>query len=250
MKSLWNLLAAVIVASLALAACIPDEEDDDPTAPECLDPAEVEAEGGWYITETDTCAVIKFACEPGFMIVADGCGCGCIVDPDYVPTEPVGCGGWLGDTCEDTEYCAYVEGQTCGWADASATCATIPDVCPANYDPVCGCDNATHPNSCMAAMAGTGVLHAGECAPQPGGACGGMLGDTCASDEYCAYTEGQSCGWADATATCAVIPEVCPANYAPVCGCDGNTHSNSCFAAMADTGVLHDGECQSQPTNP
>jgi hypothetical protein len=31
--------------------------------------------------------------------------------------------------------------------------------------------------------------------------------------------------------------------YAPVCGCDGQTHSNACAAAMAGTGVSSTGPC-------
>lgn len=77
------------------------------------------------------------------------------------------CGGFAGDTCEASEYCAYRAGQYCGAADASATCQARPEMCTEQYEPVCGCDNRTYGNACSAAAAGQGVLSEGECPPSP-----------------------------------------------------------------------------------
>ena len=36
-------------------------------------------------------------------------------------------------------------------------------VCTTQYDPVCGCNNKTYGNACMAGAAGIRVLYSGEC---------------------------------------------------------------------------------------
>jgi len=77
------------------------------------------------------------------------------------------CGARAGDTCGETEYCAYEAGQYCGAADASATCKPRPQMCTRDYRPVCACDNKTYGNACSAAAAGQGVLTLGECPPSP-----------------------------------------------------------------------------------
>jgi len=73
------------------------------------------------------------------------------------------CGGFLGSTCNPDEYCAYEVGQSCGAADASATCQPRPTACDDVYSPVCGCDMMTYGNECDAASQGTGVLQVGAC---------------------------------------------------------------------------------------
>jgi hypothetical protein len=105
----------------------------------------------------------------GNIPASDGCNiCSCS-DGTLACTKkacPVAkaCGGFAGFTCSATEYCAYVEGQLCGQADASATCQPRPNVCTTDVNPVCGCDGKTYSNACAAAVAGFGIMTKGACA--------------------------------------------------------------------------------------
>lgn len=73
--------------------------------------------------------------------------------------------------------------------------------------------------------------------------CGGLQGLACGPGTFCSFAPGAQCGAADQTGVCMPRPEVCTEQYAPVCGCDDQTYSNACHAAMAGVSVLHGGEC-------
>lgn len=152
------------------------------------------------------------------------------------------CGGFAGFQCGDGEYCSFGEGDFCGAADAMGTCARMPEACTAQFDPVCGCDGLTHGNACEAANAGTSVVHSGACET----ACGGRAGNTCSDDQFCKFELSAICGRADAQGVCDTRPEICTQQVAPVCGCDNQTYSNSCFAAVAGVGVLSEGACPAE----
>lgn len=64
----------------------------------------------------------------------------------------------------------------------------------------------------------------------------------------CSYTNGlcptgKITSSTPAWGTCVAAPVFCPKIYAPVCGCDFNTYSNYCVAAVNGTSVLHFGQC-------
>jgi hypothetical protein len=63
------------------------------------------------------------------------------------------------DDCQKFEYCA----KELGDCDGIGCCTPKPDICPEDYDPVCGCDGQTYVNSCFAAISGVALAYLGEC---------------------------------------------------------------------------------------
>ncbi len=78
----------------------------------------------------------------------------------------------------------------------------------------------------------------------------GGIGDTCGAQDggcsvelFCKF-DGGSCGDSGDEGVCSEVPEACIELYQPVCGCDGQTYSNSCFAEMNRRSVRSEGECE------
>lgn len=68
--------------------------------------------------------------------------------------------------CNDGQFCELEFGicnTNDGFGFFDGECAVKPDMCIEMYDPVCGCDNTTYGNSCMAAAEGVSVSRTGEC---------------------------------------------------------------------------------------
>jgi hypothetical protein len=77
--------------------------------------------------------------------------------------------------------------------------------------------------------------------------CGSRGQSQCADGSFCNFPVEAACGSFDAPGVCQEIPDFCPEIFLPVCGCDGNTYPNSCFAANAGVSVSAEGACEPPP---
>jgi Kazal-type serine protease inhibitor domain len=63
--------------------------------------------------------------------------------------------------------------------------------------------------------------------------------DDCDDDFFCSKLNSQC----DGDGVCQPKPEGCTEAPSPICGCDGETYLNRCYAAMAGTTVENRGVC-------
>ncbi len=146
-----------------------------------------------------------------------------------------GCGASFpcgdGQPCLPGTFCK-LEAGSCDDAAAAGVCTGIPEICTLEYSPVCGCDGVTYSNPCSADAAGVNVAQEGVCDEKT---CGGLAGRPCGEGEFCKLDVGECC--CDFQGVCTPIPNVCTEIFNPVCGCDGVTYSNSCFAEAAGVSI-------------
>ena len=137
--------------------------------------------------------------------------------------------------------------------------------CTQEYNPVCGCNGVEYGNACLAAIAGVDSWASGRCEA----AC--IDPDLINPNPICTQEVQWVCGCNDQTyvnpcyaradgvtewtygqcnnTPCVdpnVIPDegvYCPQNYDPVCGCNGQTYSNECYALLDGVTQWTDGPC-------
>jgi hypothetical protein len=262
--------------------CSPFDEPGQHGNPPCVEGATCCSTGEWQCngaTGQSTCALDGDACQPACCDPFEEPGLHgnptCIEGATCCASGKWQCNGAAGQsTCEgDGTVCEpccdplqeppCIEGATCcsdgAWAcndgAGNSTCVLDGDACK----PPC-CDPADQPNAQSEPYCETGftccadgtwkcndpegattcpVAQAGDVCPQ---VCGGIAGIPCEDPgEFCKLPAGECC--CDAFGTCTEVPEACPESYDPVCGCDGVTYGNECFADAAKVSVDHAGPC-------
>ncbi|HEV8579622.1 MAG TPA: Kazal-type serine protease inhibitor family protein [Thermoanaerobaculia bacterium] len=152
------------------------------------------------------------------------------------------CGGIAALKCPEGQACQFAFDK-CNVADLAGVCVTVPETCPKQGPPFCGCDGKTYAGECELLKAGV--------RPERRGACGNSANKPadktktcttnadCKSTEFCEFKAG-TCA---APGTCLVKPEVCTEIFKPVCGCDNKTYGNDCQRQSAGVSLKSEGEC-------
>lgn len=134
------------------------------------------------------------------------------------------CGGSTGITCAAGQFCKLPTGS-CD-PEAEGVCTDVPIDCVVDDGLwVCGCDAVDYLSECHASMAGVSLSRPGPC----DGSCGTVWGIPCLPGEYCRLPF--SCFF-DEQGQCEPVPDECPPQCQPVCGCNGTTYASVCEAQV------------------
>ena len=72
--------------------------------------------------------------------------------------------------------------------------------------------------------------------------CGGATRVECRERSFCRFQDA-SCGSQEQVGVCEEKPDVCVLVYEPVCGCNGKSYDNRCFAGLEGISVEREGPC-------
>eukprot|EP00584_Thalassiosira_punctigera_P000937 CAMPEP_0172538188 /NCGR_PEP_ID=MMETSP1067-20121228/9636_1 /TAXON_ID=265564 ORGANISM="Thalassiosira punctigera, Strain Tpunct2005C2" /NCGR_SAMPLE_ID=MMETSP1067 /ASSEMBLY_ACC=CAM_ASM_000444 /LENGTH=373 /DNA_ID=CAMNT_0013323641 /DNA_START=10 /DNA_END=1131 /DNA_ORIENTATION=+ len=226
------------------------------------------------VCEPNNCGGCRFVCSQPQQATAEFWDVEAAIFDVSNSNEPGACDAEDERACPDGSFCRRDPGA----CDApTGTCAKRGGACIEIYEPVCGCDGNTYDNSCFANRAGASVSSRGGCVREDLEAEEGMtaadlepatlggptslmcavgpgaddLGVSCPAEFFCRLRIG-NCddGTRVRYGECAMISEVCPKHYEPVCGCDGNTYSNECVAAIDSVSISYLGECKKRDPVP